>query len=471
MRLNTKSLLQKGLVAGLALAAAACSDDPAGPNVITIPPGTAVVEGSIVGNRTFAAETTYVLKGFVKVESGATLTIRPGTKIVGDTTVAGSSLFVLRGGKLMAEGTVDKPILFTSQRAVGNRKPGDWGGILIVGNARINRSVTSALTEGPPAAGVAQNYAGGTNDDDSSGSLKYVRIEFAGYDTSGGLGQELNSLSLYAVGRGTKLQYVQVHAGLDDGFEWWGGTVDGQYLVSSEAGDDHFDWTEGYRGRNQFVVAYQSGRMTPATGAGSLGSDPSGFEGDGCDAANAGCNGNFRLNQPLSQPVFANFTLIGAKTTGYPTGNNANGMKIRRGTAGSFYNGIVARFNGPAISLRDTTTNNLRAEGVLTFRNVAFIDNVSTYEPAGTNFGQEANFAGAGFIQQTGETASYFASLASGSPSFVPTAAATFLASSIAVPTSLYASYSYGFQTANYLGAIAPTGANWMAGWTSFPIN
>jgi hypothetical protein len=298
-----------------------------------------------------------------------------------------------------------------------------------------------------------------------------VRIEFAGYDVSGGRGQELNSLSMYAVGRGTKLQYVQVHAGLDDGFEWWGGSVDGQYLVSSEMGDDHFDWTEGYRGRNQFVLAYQSGRLTPAAGAGAFGSDPSGFEGDGCDSANPGCNLSYRLNQPLSQPAFANFTLIGAKTTGYPTGNNANGMKIRRGTAGSFYNGIVARFNGPAVSVRDTTTNNLRIEGALTFRNIAFIDNVSTYEAAGTNFGQETSFAGAGFVQQSGETGGFFASLTTGSPSFVPTPAATFLTSSIAVPSTLYANYSYGFQPASYLGALPATGTNWMTGWTSFPAN
>src|SRR5215218_10338038 len=107
MRLDPMSLLQKGLLTGMLLGAAACSDDPAGPDVTEIPPGTAVIEGSITGNRTFTAETTYVLKGFVKVESGAVLTIRPGTKIVGDTTRAGSSLFVLRGGKLMAEGTAD----------------------------------------------------------------------------------------------------------------------------------------------------------------------------------------------------------------------------------------------------------------------------------------------------------------------------------------------------------------------------
>lgn len=468
MRLDNKLVLQTGLLTGLLLGAVACSDDPAGPKVITVSPGTAIVQGSITGNRTFAPETTYVLKGFVKVESGSVLTILPGTKIVGDTTVAGSSLYVLRGGKLMAEGTAEKPIVFTSQRAVGTRKPGDWGGIVIVGRARINRSIPTQLTEGPESA--AQNYAGGTNDDDSSGSLKYVRVEFAGYDVSGGKGQELNSLSLYAVGRGTKLQYVQVHAGLDDGFEWFGGTVDGQYLVSSETGDDHFDWTEGYRGRNQFVLAYQSGRLTPAAGAGSLGSDPRGFEGDGCEVG-PGCDADYRANQPLSQPVFANFTLVGARTAGYPSGGNANGLLIRRGSAGSFYNGIVARFNGPAVSIRDSTTNNLRAEGLLTIRNVALVENASNFELAGSNFGQESNFSGAGLLQPTGAATGYFSSLVSGSPVFVPTAAANFLASSIAVPAALYANYSYGLQTANYLGAVAPTGPNWMTGWTSFALD
>ena len=466
MHLALNHLARTGLLA-LVVGLAACENNPVGDDDDEIPPGTALVEGTITGNRTFVPETTYVLRGFVQVTSGAVLTVQPGTRIVGDTTQAGSSLWVLRGGRLTAEGTVDKPIVFTSQRAVGNRKPGDWGGIIMIGNARINRSVTSALTEGPSTA--AQNYAGGTNDDDSSGSLKYVRIEFAGYDISGGQGQELNSLSMYAVGRGTKLQYVQVHAGLDDGFEWFGGTVDGQYLVSSEAGDDHFDWTEGYRGRNQFLVSFQSGRLVPAGGAGGLGSDPRGFEGDGCDPAVAGCNGNFRQNQPLSQPVFANFTVIGARTAGYPTGGNAVGLVARRGTAGHFYNGIVGRFNGFGISVRDTTTNNLRAEGELTVRNVVFFDNAVNFEPTGTNFGQEANFANAGIVQQTGTANTYFSSLANGSPNFQPSSgASSFIGNAAQVPASLFAGYSYGFQSVSHVGAVAPTGTSWMAGWTNF---
>ena len=222
------------------------------------------------------------------MQSGATLTIQPGTKIVGDTTAPGSSLWILRGAKIEANGTAVAPIVFTSARAAGNRKPGDWGGLIIIGNGIINRSGDPILTEGG-AAGVAENYAGGTDNNDNSGTLRYVRIEFAGYDISNGAGQELNTLSSYAVGRGTTYEYIQSMTGLDDSFEWWGGAVDSRYLVSYESGDDHFDWTEGYQGRNQFMIAFQSTRITPAAGTGTLSSDPRGFEGDGCDPAVAGC--------------------------------------------------------------------------------------------------------------------------------------------------------------------------------------
>lgn len=458
-------------VLGLVVAGfAACDDDDNGG--ITDPPptgqpGAAVLTGSITSNRTLSNDTTYTLQGFVQVGNGATLTVEPGTRIVGDAETAGSALFVLRGARLVAEGSQTAPIVFTSERAAGSRRPGDWGGVVMIGNARINRSVTSALTEGP--AQIAQNYAGGSNDDDSSGSLRYVRIEYAGYDVSGGQGQELNGLSMYAVGRGTGLQYVQVHAGLDDSFEWFGGTVDGQYLVSSESGDDHFDWSEGYRGRNQFMVAFQSTRLQPAAGAGGLGSDPRGFEGDGCDPGVAGCNAAFRSNTPQSQPLFANFTMIGSREAGYPTGGNAVGMLIRRGTEGFFYNGVVGRYNGFGVQIRDSVTVNYLGEGKLVIRNVAFVENASTFDPV-----QQAAVSG-GIIatELTGTAASYFTSLAGGSPSFVPSssAAGAFTGAGTAVPASLVAGYRYGWQNVNYLGAVQPGGTNWLGNWTSFALN
>ena len=465
---DPRVLLRIGLLGLITGGIAACDDDPIGPGPIAS--GATVIEGDISSNRTFFPETTYVLRGFVKVTNNATLTILPGTKIVGDSTRLGSSLFITRGAKIMAEGTRENPIVFTSQRSPGNRKPGDWGGLVIVGNARINRSIASALTEGPQEA--AQNYAGGTNDDDSSGRLQYVRIEFAGFDVSGGSGQELNSLSMYGVGRGTHLQYVQTLAGLDDGFEWFGGTVDGQYLVSAESGDDHFDWTEGYSGRNQFLVAFQSTRLEPASGAGTQGSDPRGFEGDGCEArTGSGCDANFLANQPLSNPLFANFTLIGTKRAGYPTGSDAVGIFLRRGTAGQFFNGIVANFNGFGLEVRDAATNTNREQNRLAINGVAFVDNAAPFSTASSHaaFSAATNFPGISI--QPGTATSMFASL-TGTPNFTPTAQAQFATNGVNVPTSLYTGYRYGWQNVGYLGAIAPNGGNnWMSGWTNFAVN
>jgi hypothetical protein len=171
---------------------------PAGPKLRRL-------SGDITANQTWSSDTTYVLGGYVKVRNGATLTIQPGTTIVGDTTVPGASLWILRGAKINAAGTAAQPIVFTSQRAAGSRAPGDWGGLILIGNGVINRSGTTITTEGG-TAGVAENYAGGTDNNDNSGVLRYVRIEFAGFDVSNGAGQELNSLSLYAVGRGTTIE-------------------------------------------------------------------------------------------------------------------------------------------------------------------------------------------------------------------------------------------------------------------------
>src|SRR5262245_61753181 len=304
MSIRKSSPMAPALLAASVMAIVVACDDPVRPPPPPPPPGAAILTNSIAANRTLFADTVYTLRGYVKVQSGAVLTIQAGTRIVGDTATTGSSLWILRGAQINAVGTANAPIVFTSQRSPGNRKPGDWGGIVIVGNGIINRNAPTINTEGG-AVGQSENYAGGTNNSDNSGTLRYVRIEFAGFDISNGAGQELNSLSMYAVGRGTTLEYVQALAGLDDAFEWWGGAVDGRYLVSYETGDDHFDWTEGYVGRNQFLIALQSTRLPPAADAGTLGSDPRGFEGDGCQGDLAGCTlSTTGVSTPYSNPVF-----------------------------------------------------------------------------------------------------------------------------------------------------------------------
>lgn len=454
-----------------------CGEDPSGTCVpgedagCAVPAGQGTVEGTISANRTFHAETTYVLRGYVKVASGATLTVEPGTRIVGDTLTPGSSLFVLRGARLVAEGTADRPIVFTSQRAAGSRKPGDWGGIVIVGNGIINRTGGTITTEGPTEA--SQNYAGGTDNNDSSGSLRYVRIEFAGFDVTG-TGQELNSLSSYAVGRATRYEYIQSLAGLDDAFEWWGGAVDGRYLLSVESGDDHFDWSEGYQGRNQFVIAFQNQRLAPREGSGGNSGDPNAFEGDGCDPGVPGCTLTATgTSMPYSNPVFANFTVIGFPTI--PISGQHNGFVIRRGSAGTFYNGIVARFKSTGLNIRDAFTDVQRQEGRLDIRNLLFAENLgSNFDPATSSFfGKESNFTGAGMRAHTGTAASLFVNLNPSTPNFTPAAGSPAATGASAVPGARVAGFTPGaWINTTYVGAADPSGANqWFQGWTSFATN
>jgi hypothetical protein len=440
----------------------------------------AILTGPITTSRTLSADSVYTLSGYVKVQSGATLTIPAGTTIVGDTTQPGSSLWILRGAKIDAQGTATDPIIFTSARSPGNRKPGDWGGIIIIGNGIINRTGTPILTEGG-AAGQAENYAGGTDNNDNSGTLRYVRIEFAGYDISGA-GQELNSLSSYAVGRGTTYEYIQTMSGLDDSFEWWGGAVDGRYLVSYESGDDHYDWTEGYQGRNQFLIAFQSVKLVPAPGTGSFSADPRGFEGDGCDPAVSGCTlTGSSGSTPFSMPVFANFTLIG-------TGQNpdipadGNGAVLRRGTGGTLFNGILGRWKGIAIDVRDTLTANNIVVDSLNFANLVLAQNGFNFDTAGANFGDSATVTTASnnSIHPFASTVLVDTLLGinvtatsldwtpkAGSPA--ASGGSTFVPSKFANRTAGY--FGAAMPQTTYIGAADPAGTKWWQGWTAYNIN
>jgi hypothetical protein len=428
----------------------------------------ATLSGNITVDRTLYADTLYTLSGYVKVGNGRTLTIQPGTTIVGDAAVPGSSLWILRGSKIDAQGTADAPIVFTSSHAAGERHPGDWGGIIMIGNGIINRSGT-VLTEGPQ--GITEPYSGGTDNTDNSGILRYVRIEFAGYDVSNGAGQELNSLSLYAIGSGTTLEFVQSLAGLDDSFEWWGGAVDGRNLVSYESGDDHFDWTEGYRGRNQFLIAFQSVRLDPAPGTGTQSTDPEGFEADGCNGT--GCDLGFS-SQPFSRPVFANFTIIGPGTATPITGSGDVGAVLRRGTGGYLTNGIIARWQRQGISVRDPETATMIANDSLNVVNLLLAENTANYDPIGTNVGQETVFAADNHVQAAGTAAALFTSLTAPGLDWTPAggSAAATGAGVVVIPGDYTANFFAGTLTnTTYFGAADPAGAKWWEGWTSYATN
>jgi hypothetical protein len=444
------------------------TSDPSTVVTLTTGTATAVLSGNITADRTLVKDTVYTLSGYVKVTNGATLTVQAGTKVIGDTTVAGSSLWIRRGAKINAVGTAAEPIVFTSARAPGARKPGDWGGIILVGNGIINRTTTPILTEGPGA--VAEDYSGGTDNADNSGTLRYVRIEFAGFDVSNGGGQELNSLSMYAVGSGTTIEYVQSMAGLDDSFEWWGGAVKGKYLISYESGDDHFDWSEGYAGRLQYLIAFQSQQLQPAPGSGTVSSDPRGFEADGCDPGVAGCtvtdNG---ASTPYSNPTISNFTLVGTGNLGgFPS--DGNGMVLRRGTAGYLFNGIVARFKGTGCQFRDAWTDSLRLRDSLDLSNMIFAENGANYDDGAstTRFCQEAKW-GANNHRSATAAADLLVSLNPASLDFSPKLGS--LADTMTVTLALPAARLGGYlDNATFVGA-ADGITKWWQGWSAYNIN
>lgn len=281
-----------------------------------------VITGTISADRTLDAAEPWILDGIVFVAEGVTLTIEPGTIIYGNPSTRGT-LVVSQGGKIVADGTASQPIVFTSPRARGARRPGDWGGIAINGYAPVNGCGSlPCVLEGEGETGPY----GGNNPDDDSGVLRYVRIEFAGalYTPV----DELNGLALQGVGRGTLLDYIQLHVIADDGIEFFGGTADVRHVLVTGAGDDSFDWTGGWNGRAQFIVTQQQ-------------------DGSGDRSIEADNNEDDHLAVPQSMPVISNMTSIGtASTTGYV---------LRRGTGALITNSIVYNY-ATCIDIQDDAT-------------------------------------------------------------------------------------------------------------------
>lgn len=432
-----------------------------------------VITQNITTNTTWTSDKDYLLQGFIKVTNGATLIIEAGTTIRGDFNTLGSSLFVLRGARIQAIGTAANPIVFTSSRPAGQRQAGDWGGLILVGNGIINRGQPVILEgTGTGASNPAVDYSGGTDNADNSGTLRYVRIEFAGYATAPDA--ELNTLTLAAVGSGTTIEYVQGMNGLDDTFEWFGGAVDGRYLISYNAGDDHFDASEGYVGRNQYVIGFQQIQVVPRPQAGNVSNDPQGFENDGCAGANC-LNG--QLSQPYTIPMFANFTLVGPPAGVNTQGSGNIGMMLRRGTGGYYVNGVVARWSRAAISLRDQSTLDRITAGDLALRNLALAQNGAVFQPqtGGTVQGTVDEAANA-IESVAGSAASLFTSLpatpASGTLDWSPSAASAIRQGGLAAFTGAIAAKAGTFVTATaYRGAADPNGAKWWQGWTNYAEN
>ena len=400
------------------------------PGIISIGPREIVVlQGKVTNDRTLSASYEYLLRGAVFVESGAMLTIEPGVKILGERSTNGT-LVVTQGSKIMANGTVDSPIVMTSDAVIGSRARGQWGGLTINGRAPTNQGISRG--EGDTGT------FGGNNPDDSSGVLRYVRIEFAGIEFSPD--NELNGLSLQGVGSGTIIEKVQVHMSQDDGIEMFGGTVNLKYALVTGARDDSFDWTDGWTGKGQFWVAQQYGDDAD-----------NGFENDNSSKNNEAI--------PRSAPTIYNVTLVGD-----PVGPESdNGMLIREGAAGTYANFIVTGFKKIGLDITDESTYQQANDGKLVIKNSIFFSNSKA------NFGDERNDDGfdeaawAKNLNNYERNPNLVAPFSKSSPDFTPGAGAASVVP-ITPPSDDF------FETVNFIGGVSSSN-NWTIGWTTTARN
>lgn len=401
------------------------------------------VSGSIYGHKVWSADRAYLLEDRVFVESGATLTIEAGTKVYG---ALGSALVVTRDGLLNARGTEVEPIVFTSVKPEGERVRGDWGGVVLLGNAPVNTG--SGRIEGI-AETDPRGAFGGQDVHANCGTLQYVRIEFAGAELSAD--NELNGLTLGGCGDSTVLRFVQVHMGLDDGIEFFGGTANLKNIVVSRAGDDALDWDRGWQGKGQFIVLQQSAE-------------------DGDNAIEAD---NLKADHdasPRSGPVLSNVTLVGSAA---PQAAQ-RAMTLRRGTGGDFRNFIISGFPLETIDIRDTATAARIDAGELSFDSLLFADpnlQGDYFQSEAGDKDDDGGFDEAAYFRTVSRVAYSPRSVLPQSaynilnPDFTPPANSPAAQDSAPIPQG-----EFWDEAANFRGAVRPGNrTNWLSGWTAFP--
>ncbi len=397
-----------------------------------------VVTGSVTGNETWTSANYYVLRGAVFVEEGASLNIGPGTRVFGEAGSVGT-LIVLRGGKLNALGTREQPIVFSSDQAPGQRNRGDWGGLIINGRAPLN-------IEGGEGVGEANTgIYGGTDPNDSSGVMRYVRIEFAGTEFSPD--NELNGIAFQGVGRGGSYDYIQVHMNKDDGLEWFGGTADMKHAVVTNAADDSTDWTFGWSGRMQFVVVSQRGDDAD----------------NGIEADNNEFNNELL---PRSNPTIFNVTYCGDPDRNEGA-ESARGALLRRGAAGTLRNFIFMGFKNVGIEVNGTSSLNQAAQRNLQVSNGVLFNTGAN----GTTYGAATTvplFTNGTFPSvRLGENPGIGNCFNHSAPNWRPTSVATLAGGQLAPATPPNDGF---FEVTTYIGAVSPDPAqDWTLGWTAYP--
>ena len=325
---------------------------------------TVTVSGNITSNATWSTGQVVLLQGPVYVKNNSVLTIQPGVIIRGSSVVAGSGLFITKGSKLMAVGTVANPIVFTSDQPAGSRNPGDWGGVILMGKASNNNPNGINNIEGI-APTTDTEYGGGASpdDNDNSGDLEYVRIEFGGYVYAAN--KEINGLTLGAVGRGTKIDYIQCSFTNDDSFEWFGGTVNCKHLVAYRGVDDNFDTDNGYSGVVQFALGVRDPNLAdPTYAAASSPSTSEAFESDNDPSGTAAT--------PQTSAIFSNVTDIGplrGVTTATCHPGFRRGARIRRNSALKIVNSILMDHKTRGMYIDGQLSETNASTGSLLFKN------------------------------------------------------------------------------------------------------
>ncbi|WP_050009439.1 hypothetical protein [Flavobacterium sp. B17] len=429
-----------------------------------------ILSGKITSNLTLKANNIYKLRGLVYVTNGATLTIEPGTKIVGEADKNGA-LIITRGSKIMAEGTASNPIIFTSEKP--SPKRGDWAGLVILGAAPTNASFNGQAGVGEIEGGInnteGMGLYGGTNAADNSGVLKYVRVEYAGYAFLPD--KEINGITFGGVGSGTTVDYVQVSYANDDSFEWFGGTVNCSHLIAYKGLDDDFDTDNGYSGKVQFGIAVRDSQVADVSGSNA-------FESDN--------DANGSSLTPKTSATFSNMTIIGpinssSTSTNVGTINSLfqNALQIRRNSAISVFNSV---FTGYPVGLfidatKGTPTDNNIGNSSLAFQNNILAGTVTPLK-FGASTSSPTTFTLADlttwYTANGNSTLTYTADVkltnawapAGTTPNFSPASGSPLLTGGVFTNTKL----TSWFTPVTYRGAVKDGTDTWYAGWTNYNL-
>ena len=399
--------LTAAVIASMAFATACNNNTDNNPDDTTlkgeIPTGTTLT-GNITANATLTSGSSYKLSGGLHVKAGNTLTIEPGVTVVAVDDDAPDYILIEQGAKIDAQGTASNPIVMTSEL----KKSGAWGGIHICGRAHTNagEGVLSEIGNAP---------YGGSDDSDNSGTLRYIRLEYTGFALDEE--HEANGISFYGVGNGTTVEYVQAYKGSDDGFEFFGGSVNVKHMVVTDCTDDSFDWTEGWNGRGQFLVAYQSGE-------------------EECDCLmECDNNGNNFDATPVAHPILSNLTLVGDNSA-----NNTRGIRLRAGTQAEIYNSIITG-KAKCITLETEQTEQALLSGTSKLQHIAMSSDLDS---------ENGIYTAEMFAAATGNSTDYVNALAN---DYVGT-----LSGGI-TPDDPF------FTRVDYKGAVSASD-DWTSGWT-----